>query len=201
NGRSVLRPNSRVRRPTSTPPFWSAARKTTPLLRPMGCQGPRRCVPAPSASVRAAAGNDLISVLIAACEGSDILSDKEMLAFLVLLLVAGSETTTNLIGNRVLALLRNPVELKRLRRQPELIHSAVEEMLRFDGPGPGATRVCTVETGIGGTVVANGSFVLVLTAAANRDPAYFNEPDKFDITRVPNNHLAFSEGIHFCLGA
>src|SRR5262249_26216005 len=123
------------------------------------------------------------------------------LAFLVLLLVAGSETTTNLIGNRVLALLRNPVELKRLRRQPELIHSAVKEMLRFDGPGPGATRVCTVETEIGGTVVANGSFVLVLTAAANRDPAYFNEPDKFDITRVPNNHLAFSEGIHFCLGA
>src|SRR6266851_704676 len=150
---------------------------------------------------RAMPGDDLISSLIAAHEEHDALSEKEMLAFLVLLLVAGSETTTNLIGSGVLALLRNPDQLHRLRRQPELIQSAVEEMLRYDGPGPGTTRFCTVDTVVGRTAIQKGTFVMVLTAAANRDPAYFSEPDKFDITREPNEHLAFSEGIHFCLGA
>ena len=74
-------------------------------------------------------------------------------------------------------------------------------MLRYDGPGPGATRTCTVDTEVGGTTIQKDNFVLVLTAAANRDPAHFSEPDRFDIAREPNDHLAFSKGIHFCLGA
>lgn len=150
---------------------------------------------------RADPGEDLISSLVAASEEPEVLSEKELRAFLVMLLVAGSETTTNLIGNGVLALLRNPHELERLKRRPELIQSAVEEMLRYDGPGPGTVRHCTADTNVGGAEIPNDSFVLVLTAAADRDPAHFSEPDRFDITRDPNDHLAFSKGIHFCLGA
>jgi cytochrome P450 len=147
-------------------------------------------------------GDDLVSVLVAAHEGSDeVLSEAELVAFVVLLLLAGNETTTNLIGNGMLALARHPGELERLRRAPELTPSAIEEMLRYDGPVQSTVRHIRQDTEIAGTMVRAGTMIFVLLAAANRDPAQFKDPDRFDITRAPNDHLAFGEGIHFCIGA
>ncbi|MGH7914273.1 MAG: cytochrome P450, partial [Candidatus Binataceae bacterium] len=147
-------------------------------------------------------GDDLISVLVAAHEGSDdVLSEAELVAFVVILLLAGNETTTDLIGNGMLALTRHPGELERLGRSPELMPSAIEEMLRYDGPVQATMRHIRQDTEIGGTTVAAGSLIFVLLAAANRDPAQFREPETFDIARTPNDHLAFGEGIHFCIGA
>jgi cytochrome P450 len=151
---------------------------------------------------RRAPGDDLVSVLVAAHEGSDeTLSEKELIAFVVLLLLAGNETTTNLIGNGMLALTRHPGELERLRRAPELIPSAIEEMLRYDGPVQSTMRHIRQDTEIAGTAVTPGTLIFVLVAAANRDPGQFRNPETFDITRTPNDHLAFGEGIHFCIGA
>jgi cytochrome P450 len=147
-------------------------------------------------------GDDLVSVLVAAHEGSDeVLSEAELVAFVVILLLAGNETTTNLIGNGMLALTRHPEQLERLGRSPELMPSAIEEMLRYDGPVQATMRHIRQETEIAGTQVAAGSLIFVLLAAANRDPAQFKEPQTFDVTRTPNDHLAFGEGIHFCIGA
>lgn len=147
-------------------------------------------------------GDDLVSVLVAAHEGSDeVLSEAELVAFVVILLLAGNETTTNLIGNGMLALTRHPDQLERLGRAPELMPAAIEEMLRYDGPVQATIRYIRQDTEIAGTRVAAGSLIFVLLAAANRDPAQFVEPEMFDIARTPNNHLAFGEGIHFCIGA
>jgi len=101
----------------------------------------------------------------------------------------------------MLALTRNPGQLERLYRSPELMPSAIEEMLRYDGPVQSTMRYIRQDTEIAGTTVTAGSLIFVLLAAANRDPAQFSEPEKFDIARSPNDHLAFGEGIHFCLGA
>jgi cytochrome P450 len=150
---------------------------------------------------RAAPGDDLISALVAANERSEVLGTEELLAFVVLLLLAGNETTTNLIGNGLLALARNPGEYERLRRDPALIPSAVEEMLRYDSPVQTLMRFATGETEVSGTPIQPGGLVAVLFGAANRDPAQFPEPNRFDVDRVPNDHVAFGEGIHFCLGA
>jgi pimeloyl-[acyl-carrier protein] synthase len=150
---------------------------------------------------RANPGPDLVSALVAAHEQSEALSAGELLALVVLLLLAGNETTTNLIGNGALALGRHPDQMALLRQKPELTPRAIEEMLRYDGPVQSTFRTAICDTNVGGTDIKAGTGVFVMVAAANRDPAQFPDPDKFDITRDPNDHLAFGEGIHFCLGS
>jgi cytochrome P450 len=149
---------------------------------------------------RSSPGPDLISALIVH-HAADVLNSGELLACLILLLMAGNETTTNLIGNGLLALMRNPEQLALVRNRPALMDSAVEEILRFDSPVQGAIRVARKQTNIGGVEVDPGILVIVLLGAANRDSSKFDRPDTFDITRNPNDHLAFGRGIHFCLGA
>jgi len=144
---------------------------------------------------------DLVSALIAAEEQGHILSEDEMLATAMLLLVAGNETTTNLIGNGMLSLLRNPEQMDRLRADPSLVPAAVEELLRYDGPVQATGRVAMEEVEIGGQMVTPGQAVLTVLGAANRDPARFQNPDELDLGREPNEHVAFGDGIHFCLGA
>jgi cytochrome P450 len=144
---------------------------------------------------------DLISALVTARDESDALSEDELLAFVVLLLLAGNETTTNLIGNGLLALCRHPEQQQRLRANRDLIPSAIEEMLRFDPPVQMTLRVPTAATNVSGTDIPAGSLCFILLAAANRDPAHFPQPENFDVARDPNEHVAFGEGIHFCLGA
>ena len=146
-------------------------------------------------------GEDLISALVVAHDTSEALNTEELLAFVVLLLVAGNETTTNLIGNGLLALARNPEQYERLRSDPALIPSAVEEMLRYDSPVQTLMRFATRDAEVGGTRIDLGTMVTVMFGAANRDPAQFPQPDRFDIARSPNDHVAFGDGIHFCLGA
>ena len=146
-------------------------------------------------------GEDLITALVQAHDEGGALAADELLAFVVLLLLAGNETTTNLIGNGMLALARNPDQLGRLRSDPALMPSAIEEMLRYDSPVQSTVRTCVSAANIGGTDVAPGDLIFVIIAAANRDPSIFQKPESFDIARTPNDHLAFGEGIHFCLGA
>jgi pimeloyl-[acyl-carrier protein] synthase len=146
-------------------------------------------------------GDDLISALVAAREESDALSEDELLAFVVLLLLAGNETTTNLIGNGLLALCRNPDQQNRLRENRDLIPKAIEEMLRYDPPVQMTVRIATASTNVGGTDIAEGSLSFILLAAANRDEVRFPKAGTFDIARDPNEHVSFGEGIHFCLGA
>jgi len=144
---------------------------------------------------------DLISALIAAEEKGDRLTVDEMMANIVLLLGAGHETTANLIGNGMLALLKNRGELERLQREPQLVENAVEECLRYDSPVQATGRRALENVIIGGIPIPKDSHAIVLIGACNRDPARFAEPDRFDITRQDNDHLAFGGGIHFCLGA
>jgi cytochrome P450 len=144
---------------------------------------------------------DILSGLMSASAEGDRLSEGELLSTCTLILIAGHETTVNLIGNGVLQLLRHTEELAKFREQPELARSVVEEVLRFDPPVQFDGRMCTEETEVGGYKVPYGSFVMLLLGAANRDPAKFVEPDRFDITRNDDRHLAFGYGIHFCLGA
>ena len=146
-------------------------------------------------------GSDLLSGLVEAEEAGDRLSELELLSTCVLLYVAGHETTVNLIGNGLLALLRHPEECRRLQGDPGLLHGALEELLRFDGPVQRSGRMATVDTEIAGVPIAAGSLVLGLIGAANRDPAHFAEPDRLDLTREEPRHLAFGSGIHYCLGA
>ena len=135
-------------------------------------------------------------------EAGDKLSEDELLGMVFLLLVAGHETTVNLIGNGVLALLQHPDQLEKLRADPSLIRDAVEELLRFDGPVETSTeRFAREDVQIGETVIPRGEMVLVVIAAADRDPDRFPDPDALDITRSDNKHLAFGKGIHHCLGA
>jgi cytochrome P450 len=145
--------------------------------------------------------DDLISAMIAAQEAQDALSDGELLATSNLLLLAGHETTTNLIGNGLLALLRNPAELARLRAEPGLLRSGIEEMLRYDSPVQATVRIPIEEIELAGQRIAAGALVVVGIGAANRDPAAFPDPDRFDVARGENRHLAFGFGTHFCLGA
>ena len=144
---------------------------------------------------------DLLSELIAVEEAGDQLSTEELLATAVLLFLAGHETTTNLIGNGVLTLLRHPGELERLREHPALIGSAVEELLRFESPVQRVSRIVYEDVTIDGRTIPQGSLVLGLLGAANRDPAQFPRPERLDLGRQDNRHLAFGWGIHFCLGA
>jgi cytochrome P450 len=146
-------------------------------------------------------GNDLISGLLTAEETGDGLDEDELLANCVLLLFAGHETTTDLIGNGLAALLRHPVQLEKLRADPSLIGGAVEELLRYDCPAQLTVRVARDAVEIGGKRITEGQSVILMLGAANRDPAQFPEPDRLEITRQENQHLAFGYGIHFCLGA
>ena len=148
-------------------------------------------------------GDDLVSDLVAEHDavGAESLSEAELVASCILLLIAGHETTTNLIGNGVLALLQNPDELGRLRETPELRHSAVEELFRYDSPVQVTTRTALTDGEAGGVSVPSGSSVLLLLASANRDPDAYTDPERLDVGRVPSPHLAFGQGIHFCLGA
>ena len=146
-------------------------------------------------------GDDLISGLIKAQAEGDRLSDQELLANCVLLLNAGHETTTNLIGNGTYALLRHPDQMKRLRDDPSLIPTAVEELLRYDSPVQFTNRILTADMELGGKTLRAGQMVLLLLAAANRDPEQFPGPDKLDVGRQNNKHVAFGLGSHFCLGA
>lgn len=145
--------------------------------------------------------DDLLSALIAAEEQGDALSAEELVLNSVLLLVAGHETTTNLIGNGLLALLRHPEERRRLLEEPALIGSAVEELLRYDSPVQFTDRIARESLEIGGQRIEPGQTVTMVLAAANRDPAQFPEPDRLDLGRRENRHVAFGHGIHFCLGA
>jgi cytochrome P450 len=150
---------------------------------------------------RATPRGDLLSALIAAEEAGDKLNEEELLATCILILIAGHETTVNLIGNGVLALLRHPAELHRLRATPGLITTAVEELLRYDGPVQRTARVASDDATIGGHTIHKGEMVMPFIGAADRDPAQFPEPDRLDLSRADNRHIAFGWGIHFCLGA
>ncbi len=144
---------------------------------------------------------DLLSLLIAAEEQGDKLSEGELLATCILLFIAGHETTVNLIGNGLVALLRHPEELERLREDPALIPSGVEELLRYDGPVQRTARIAQADVELGGHMIEKGQMVVALIGAADRDPAHFAEPDRLDVGRRDNHHIAFGFGIHFCLGA
>jgi cytochrome P450 len=144
---------------------------------------------------------DLISVLVSADEGGRRLSPEEILAFAILLLVAGNETTTNLIGNGTAALLEHPEALARLHAEPDLLPSAVEELLRYDSPVQGLARFTTRAVEMHGRTIAQGDVVLCMIGSANHDPAAFVDPEALVLDREPNRHLSFGQGIHFCLGA
>jgi cytochrome P450 len=144
----------------------------------------------------------LISLLVQAEQSGDRLSSKELVAMVFLLLFAGHETTVNLIGNGMLALLENPDQFALLRDRPELARTAVEELLRFTNPVEhGMPRITLEEVEIRGVKIPPHSLVLAMLSAANRDPAMFTDPEKLDITRDSNRHLALGIGIHYCLGA
>ncbi|MBY0275384.1 cytochrome P450 [Candidatus Binatia bacterium] len=144
---------------------------------------------------------DLVSGLVQAGEQGDVLSEAELDSLCVLLLVAGNETTTNLIGNGTLALLQHPAQRRILLDGPEAARRAVEELLRYDGPIQATDRVASEDLEIEGRPVKKGEIVALLLGAANRDPAVFARPDELDLTRADNPHLAFGHGVHFCLGA
>ena len=145
--------------------------------------------------------DDLLSALIAAEEAGDRLSEEELYATCALLLVAGHETTINLIGNGTLALLQNPEAWQQLQANPTLIKTAVEELLRYDSPVQMTSRMALEDMEIRGQTVRRGQQVAFLLGAANHDPERFAQPGTLDLSRDPNPHLAFGNGIHYCLGA
>lgn len=145
--------------------------------------------------------NDLISGLIAAEENVQRLSEGELLAMCNSLLAGGHETTTNLFGNGLLALLRHPDQLRELRQSPALIVSAVEELLRYDSPVQRLERFATHDLELGRHRIGAGQRLWPMLGAANRDPTQFPDPDRLDIRRQPNPHVTFAHGIHFCVGA
>ena len=144
---------------------------------------------------------DLISALVAVEERGEILSEPELVVMCTLLLIAGHETTVNLIGNGMLALIQHPEQYAQLREAPGLIGTAVEELLRFDSPVQLTGRIASEPLEMGGQHIEAGQWVLPLLGAANRDPQQFAQPERLDLTRNPNPHLGFGRGIHFCLGA
>ncbi|MFJ3925202.1 cytochrome P450 [Streptomyces sp. NPDC090022] len=147
-------------------------------------------------------GDDLLSGLIAARDEDQRLTEDELIAMVFLLLAAGYITTVNLIGGGVATLLAHPDQLELLRSEPGLLPGAIEELLRYDGPvSPGIARFAREDVEIAGVTVPRGATVLIASAIADRDPARFTDPDRLDITREDNAHLAFGHGIHYCLGA
>jgi cytochrome P450 len=144
---------------------------------------------------------NLLSALAQAEEQGDRLSESELFANCVLLMMAGHETTTNLIGNGMLALLHNPEQKEALTRNPELIVSAVEELLRYDSPVQKMARIVLADIDVDGQQIKRGELVCFCFGGANRDPEQFANPGKLDIARKPNRHLAFGHGLHYCVGA
>lgn len=153
------------------------------------------------AHLRRAPGENLISALIAAQELDDALTPPELLATRVILLVGGHETTTNLIGNGLLALLLHPDQMEHLRSDPTLIGPAIEELLRYDSPAQMTTRLASQDMTIGDVRIGEGELVKLWLGSANRDPSQFLNPDCLDLARIENRHLSFGYGIHFCVGA
>jgi hypothetical protein len=146
-------------------------------------------------------GDDLISHLAQIEDGGERLSENELVASAILLLNAGHEASVNVFGNGMVALFRNPAELARVRTDPAVVETAVEEMIRYDAPLQLFERTATADIDLDGVLVSRGEKVAALLGAANRDPAVFVDPDRMDVTRDPNPHLGFGAGIHFCLGA
>ena len=189
-------------------------RWSTTMLSATASSGPRRLLAIPAVwrflryvrklirLKRAAPRDDLLSALTRVEEAGEQLSEDELVAMAFLLLFAGHETTVNLIGNGTLALLQHPDQLERLRHDPGLIRTAVEELLRYDSPVETATeRYSVSEVTLAGTTIPPRSLVFIVIASANRDDRQFTKPDVLDLTREPNRHLAFGLGLHFCLGA
>ena len=155
-----------------------------------------------AATRRAEPRDDLVSDLLAVSDrGDGRLTDAELLHNLTLLLVAGFETTTNLLGNGVLALLRNPGELALLQQDPSLVRGAVEELLRYDSPLQFAARLAREDVELDGRTLRAGQRAVLLLGSANHDPAEFSDPDRLDVRRQDQRHVAFGFGMHFCLGA
>ena len=154
-----------------------------------------------AAQRRAVPDDGLISALLQASEDGDSLSDDEVMAMIFLLMLAGHDTTANLIGSSALALMEHPDQAERLRAEPDLMPSAVEELLRFTTPVPcGAARTLLDDVELDGITIPTGSKVLGMIISANRDEAVFERPDDLDLGRDPNRHLTFAFGKHFCLG-
>ena len=145
-------------------------------------------------------GSDLISLLLDIEEDGEVLTEEELYAQCVMLLGAGHETTRNLIGNGMYTLLRHPEEMAELQKNPELIRSAVEELLRYESPVQFAGRIASEEMEIGRVRVRQGQAIVFMLGAANRDPQQFKDPDRLDLKRSNNPHLAFGVGEHFCIG-
>jgi cytochrome P450 len=151
---------------------------------------------------RSSPGDDLISAMIAVEEEGERLTEIELVTTTLLLLIAGHETTMNLIGNGVLALVQHPEQLAQLRRDPSLARRAVDEMLRYDAPVQFTQRIATETIELGGVTIGRGEHLAVMIGAANHDPAMFDDPDSFHIARdKAQHHLSFGGGIHHCLGA
>ncbi|HEY2837833.1 MAG TPA: cytochrome P450 [Pirellulales bacterium] len=146
--------------------------------------------------------DDLVSALVAAHAAEQKLSDDELLSMIFLLIIAGHETTVNLIASGTLALLQHPDQLEKLRANPDLIKPAIEELLRYTSPvETGTERFASEPVEVAGVTIPQGALVMAVIASANRDERQFSNADTLDITREPNRHLAFGLGIHFCLGA
>ena len=150
---------------------------------------------------RKAPQDDLLTALVQVEEAGDKLSEAELFGTFSFLFVAGHETTINLIGNGTLALLQNPDQLALLKANPQLIKSAIEELLRYDSPVQTTSRIALESLEWQGQTFEKGQEVFIMLGAANRDPTQFENPNRLDITRTPNQHLAFGGGIHYCLGA
>jgi cytochrome P450 len=180
--------------PTATPDAYARAKASSDVVTELLAEL--------VAGKRRHPGDDLVSGLVAARDGDDVLDEREMLSTIFQLIVAGHETTTNLIGNGVVALLHDPAQLATLLQEPDRWPAAVEELIRFDGPAQHATfRYATEDVVLGDTTIPAGGQVLVCLAAANRDAAQIDGPDRLDVTRVGTRHLGFGHGIHHCLGA
>ncbi len=143
----------------------------------------------------------LINSFINAEIDGDRLTEEEIIANCIVTMVGGQETTTNLIGNGILSLLRHPDQMQRLRDDPSLVPSAVEELLRFESPSQHTARICPEDIELGGKLIRKGQAVIAVMAAGNRDPERFDDPDRLDIARPDNRHLAFGWASHFCFGA
>lgn len=150
---------------------------------------------------RAEPRDDLVSEIVRAEERGDLLSHAEVLGMLILLLIGGHETTVNLIGNSLLALLRNPDQLQRLRTEEGIERTAVDELLRYDSPVQYTGRIARADVELGGKTIRAGDKVRFMLASGNRDADAFDDPDQLDLARDAAHHLSFGYGVHFCLGA
>ena len=146
-------------------------------------------------------GDGLIHALVHAEVDGARLTQEEVVANVIITMVGGQETTTNLIGNGLLTLIRQPDKLAQLRDQPDIVHTAVEELLRYETPSQRTARVVREDVVLGGKRMRKGDTVFAVMAAANRDPEQFHDPDRLDLTRPENRHLAFGWASHFCFGA